>query len=336
MVRSAIFLAVILVLSYFSVNRRSNTQYSDVTIFADIAMTVPYRITIGKTLNDKEREKVQKIIREAFKEIDAIYNKWNPLSELSRLNQMKAGEVSKISSGLEALLLQAQHLVELTEGRFDPSIEPIQKIWKEALEKGTIPDQKSIQEASLAVGWKNIHINNGTFVKDHDKTSIDLGGIAKGFLVDDLVEKLNQAGFPDVLVDWGGELKAAGKHPTGRNWNIFIARLGDSDPQHAAAEIPLNDQAIATSGDYQQIWTVRNEKGEEVQYFHIINPFTLQPLIARKDSIASVSVLAENCAFADGLATAGMMFDTAEEAQLWAESIRKDFPKMTFWFILNN
>ena len=138
--------------------------------------------------------------------------------------------------------------------QFDPTIEPIQQLWKNRLNEAREPGPDEIAALLPATGWNKIHIEKGLFWKDHDGCSLDLGGIAKGYCVDLLVEQLNAAGYPDVFVEWGGEIRASGRHPDKRPWNIFISRLGNSNPSLAIATIALRDQAIATSGDYMQFW----------------------------------------------------------------------------------
>lgn len=134
-------------------------------------------------------------------------------------------------------------------------------------------------------------------------------------------------------MEWGGEIRASGQHPDKRPWKIFISRLGDPDPSHAIATVELHDQAIATSGDYMQFWKVTLPGGGERLYFHIINPTTYRPLIATTTSIASVSVLASTCTFADGIAKVGMMFPTVKEAEKWADEIHSQYPDTQFWFL---
>lgn len=312
---------------------------SSTVIFKDSAMTIPYKIIIGKNLSVEEKDVVSDIIRKTFDEINAIYNKWNPQSELSRLNRIKADVVVNISLKLERLLKQAEMVVLISKGRFDPTIEPLQQLWKQKLEKGQVPSKKEIEAIIPAIGWDKVHIGNGLFYKDHDATQLDLGGIAKGYGVDLLTENLNANGFSDVFIEWGGEIRASGKHPEGRSWHTFISRLSSTDPDEAIAHLDLHDQSIATSGDYLQNWTVRIpeasvEEGTTVKtYFHIFDPHSYQPLVASRTTVASSSVLAPTCALADGLATAAMMFPTIEESEKWAKSLSEAMPELTFWII---
>jgi len=311
----------------------SGNEKKPVTIFSDNIMTIDYKIIIGNRLSLEQKKQLYQTISATFDEINAIYNKWNPDSELSHLNRLPAGKPSPISEKLENFLRLTGDVVKQTEGRFDPTIEPIQHLWNERLAKGSVPSEDEIQALAPAVGWDKVHFGEGKFWKDHENTALDLGGIAKGYCVDLLVERINAAGFPDVCVEWGGEIRSSGQHPDKRPWTIFISRLGDADPKNSIAIIGLVDQAIATSGDYLQFWTVKGPDNETVTYFHIIHPRTLHPLVSTPSSVASASVLAPTCTMADGLATAAMMFDSVEKATAWAESIQQKIPNTHFWLV---
>ncbi len=293
-------------------------------------MTIDYHITVGSRLNPDKKRSLEKLIASVFSEINSIYNKWNPDSEVSKLNGLKGHEIVPLSSKLEGFLREVQQVVELSDGLFDPTIEPLQRIWKKKLAIGEVPTENEIQEMMPAVGWSKIHFGNGFFSKDHDLTSLDLGGIAKGYCVDLLVERLNAEGYKDVFVEWGGEIRASGQHPDNRPWHIFISRLDDKDPLHAIDHLDLHDEAIATSGDYLQNWKIIQD-GVSKTYFHILDPRTGYPLISSENRISSASVLAPTCMFADGLATVVMMFSSVEEAKAWSLKVQEKHPEVTFW-----
>lgn len=309
----------------------SCSQSPSTTHFTGTAMTMEYRLTVGSSLTAEQREKVEQSIQQVFEEVNSHYNKWNPESELSRLNSLKAGEIAPLSPELEKLLLKCDAIVRLTHGKFDPTIEPLQQLWKSKLSAGFEPTEEEIKAIKPALGWEHIHIGEGTLYKDHDLTRLDLGGIAKGYCVDLMIERLKAEGYPHLLFEWGGEIRAVGRHPQNRPWRIFISRLGDQNSDHAIAQLELCDQAIATSGDYMQFWHIR-QQGEERLYFHIIDPTTFRPLVASPTSIASASVLAPTCTLADGIAKVGLMHPTLLEAEKWAEEMRVQYPEARFWF----
>lgn len=303
-----------------------------VTQFSAKAMTIPYSITLGVALGEEEQENVQRLIDLSFAEIDKIYNKWNPDSELSAVNQGRGGVKIAISRELERFLLEVDQVVRLSDGLFDPTMLPLQDLWQAHLEEGRIPFDWEIEELETAVGWDKLEIGNGFVRKAHDKTAVDLGGIAKGFAVDRLVERLGRTGYDDVLVEWGGEIRCAGEHPEGRPWTVFISRLGDSDPRHAIDTLALSNVALATSGDYEQQWKLVVD-GQERVFSHVIDPRTLRALEITSESIASTSVLAPNCMLADALATSAMLQASRDEAQGWAEKMQASIQGTAFWIV---
>jgi thiamine biosynthesis lipoprotein len=308
------------------------TARKNITPFRGMTMTIAYHIEVGRTLDPAETQEVQNVIDGTFHEIDMVYNKWNPNSELSELNRMPAGQKKIISPQLAAFLKRCDYFVKISEGRFDPTVEPLQELWEKHLEANSIPSREEIEAIRPAIGWDNIVLENCTFMKKHDATSIDLGGIAKGYAVDLLCERIEDLGYPDVFVEWGGEVRAAGHHPQGRSWAVYISNLEDTNPEHALAYIPLNDQSIATSGDYFQQWTV-TQNGQTITYFHIIDPRTLEPLRVTESSVASSSVLAKDCTTADALAKLMLICPSIEEAKALAERFSKEFPGTAYWIM---
>lgn len=292
-----------------------------ITSFSGNTMTIDYRILIGKELSVSEQQLVEQVIDSTFQEVNSVYNKWNPNSELSALNHHPLNTPFTLSPKLEKLLLLTHDMFILTEGRFDPTIEGIQQRWKQK----TPPTDEELQK--LAVGWQHLQFSPREVIKLQD-VKIDLGGIAKGFAVDLLLQALKNEGFSDIYVEWGGEIAASGQHPSGRPWTIYISRMNDAAPERAIAILPLNDTAIATSGDYLQQWKIGDDT-----YFHIIDPRTKKPLKTTEKSVASASVCAKSCVMADGLATAAMLFPTVEEARNWLDEITKSHPEISFWLI---
>lgn len=162
---------------------------------------------------------------------------------------------------------------------------------------------EKLEEVKASVGWHFVHCVDRCFWKDSSLTALDFGGIAKGYAVDLLVEKLRAAGYQNFYVEWGGEIRTSGQHPSGRPWKVGIQGL---------SAIDLSNAAIATSGSYIQNWTVGSSS-----YTHIIDPNRKEPL--QNSTITSVSVIASSCREADAIATALMLFPSKEEAQKWAQ-----------------
>ncbi len=269
------------------------------TRFEGCAMTIPYCIQLGDPV---EEEQIQQIILDTFAEMNEIYNNWNPHSEVSQLRTLSAHQQVKLSDELAGFLAFVDTIVRQTEGRFDPTVEPLHLLWKENLREGHLPNSSAVTALQPSTGWSHLHLEGITFWKDDALTSLDLCGVAKGHAVDLLVERLAEAGYTSIYVEWGGEIRTQGQHPSGRPWRVAI---------YGSKNIDLSDVAIATSGSYLQNWIVDGES-----YTHIIDPQTGSPL--KNSPITSVTVLAPTCAEADAYATALMLFPSIESAEVWA------------------
>jgi thiamine biosynthesis lipoprotein len=163
------------------------------------------------------------------------------------------------------------------------------------------PPAEKIEDLLGDIGFDKIEIrDSGALVKRQASVSLDLSSIAKGYGVDQVAEEIRRAGFSDFLVEIGGEVYAAGVRTDGRPWRIGINRpKTDARFDEVYNIVSLRDRAFATSGDYRTFFVQ-----DGVRYSHIIDPRTGYPVA---NGVVSVSILADNCTLADGLATAVMV-----------------------------
>lgn len=313
-------------LLFFSCTQQSIDNKQIVKI-EGVAFGISYELQLSSSVNEPIFEKAKEAIEKTFAEVDRHFNKWNPDSELSKLNRAEAGP-SAISSELYAFLQRVESLVKLTEGRFDPTVETLQRVWRPALEEGRCPSKEELASSEHAAGWASIQLKEGFCHKRYSQTALDLGGVAKGFAVDLIVERVSELGLNGVYFEWGGEVACRGRHPSGRPWRIFISRLGDSDPSHAIDILNLADEGVATSGDYLQKWHTA-----EGELCHIFSLYDKRPLKIEQSSIASATVLASSCCDADALATAMMTFASAQEAEDWVKKLQSQRGDLAVWLV---
>ncbi len=276
------------------------------THFNGEVMTMPFHIQVGRALSKSEEKRVLELINQTFSDIDLTFNHWNPASELSSLNNLPAKTPVKLSPELYTLLHLAKEVTLLSENRYDPTAGKLITLWKRALKQGKTPQQEKLDE--LSIGWEHFQLEWEQVIKEVAEIAIDLDGIVKGHGVDLLIERLSHHGFLDLYVEWAGEIRVLGKHPQGRSWKVQL---------DGGEIISLENQAIATSGSLVQSYEL-----DEV-YTHIIDPQTKRALVITDEAPTSVTVIASSCAMADALATAGMLFDSRDEARMWADSIKK-------------
>ena len=242
---------------------------------------------------------------------------FSPTSELSRFNSTKAHVPFKISRDFAYVMDQSKRLYNLTNGAWDGTLKPLVDLWgfgtKEKITKAPAP--KAINDLLKTIGFNKIEILENALQKKTPFVTLDLGSIAKGFGVDAVALLLEKSGFKSFLVEIGGEVFTRGTKPGNLPWTVGISRPEKgSAPDTLYRSIELKDMALATSGDYRNFVIINNKA-----YSHIIDPTTGYPV---ETGVVSASVTAENCTFADGLATA-LMVMPPEKAVALVNNLKK-------------
>jgi thiamine biosynthesis lipoprotein len=236
--------------------------------------------------------------------INQVFSTYIKDSEISRFNGLStAGEKFQVSDDFMQVMRVARKIYRISEGAWDGTVNPLVDLWSFGPTKRVpqMPPASEIQTLLLKIGFDRIQIIDPNFlVKNLAAVTLDLNSIAKGFAVDEVSRLISAAGFENYLVEIGGEVYAAGVRPDGKNWRVGINR-----PQKDAAfnevykAVSIYNQAFATSGDYRNFFEI-----DGVRYSHVIDPRTGYPV---SNGMVSVSIIADNCTLADGLATAIMV-----------------------------
>lgn len=229
-------------------------------------------------------------------ELEAVLSRYRSESQLSILN--RDGILRDAHPAVLTLIGRSQQLSLLTGGAFDITMKPLLDLYQA---QDTPPDEGQITEVLSRVGCQALVVEDETIRFRKPDMSITLDGIAKGFIVDQGVDILQRSGFPNVLVEAGGDLMASGERTTSTPWKI-----GLQSPRAAIGEllttIHVRDQALATSGDYV------NSFSTDYANHHIIDPRTGRSA----PFLASATVTAPDCLTADVFATALMVLTPDE------------------------
>ena len=237
-------------------------------------------------------------------DINMVFSTYLKDSEIRRFNALsKAGERFQVSDDFMQVMDIGRKIHQLSEGAWDATVSLLVDLW------GFGPTQRQPRKPSLSeiktrmqqVGFDRIRIEKPHFlIKNLGTVTLDLNSIAKGFAVDQVSALIASAGHKNYLVEIGGEVYAAGVRPDGKYWRVGINR-----PQKEAAfnevykVVSIYNQAFATSGDYRNFFEI-----DGVRYSHVIDPRSGHPV---SNGVVSVSIIADNCTLADGLATAIMV-----------------------------
>jgi thiamine biosynthesis lipoprotein len=245
----------------------------------------------------------------AFARVDAVMNEWRPESPLSALNAAAgSGAWVRLPDDLCRVLRLALDGARRTGGLFDPTWAALRLAWR--FEEGAAPpDDDQLRALCPLVGWRAVALARTPGGACRARLpragmAVGLGGIAKGWAVDEAVRALRRRGFTRFLVQAGGDLYA-GRGPSGRGWTVGIRDpRGPADASFARLE--LRDRAFSTSGDYEHFFEAGGRR-----YHHVIDPRTCRPA----DGTRSVTILGRSAVSAEILSKAA--FVAGGDEGLW-------------------
>lgn len=253
------------------------------------------QFTLGVVAPDHQQAKswialgVQEIRR-----IEALLSEFQEGSEISKINQASARTPVAVSEETYSLLRRSEGLSRLTKGDFDISVGPLKGLYQFKNKDFCPPSDSDRLKALKAVGWNKLNLNRpGQITKNQKNMRLSLASIGKGYAADKVKHLWKELGVPGGFVNSSGDLSAFGARPSKEPWKIGISH--PDQPEQLLLHLPLNNQALATSGDYHQHFMHQGKR-----YSHTLNPKTGKPTTGLK----SVSVIAPSAELADALATA--------------------------------
>ncbi|MFT4556907.1 MAG: FAD:protein FMN transferase [Planctomycetales bacterium] len=269
------------------------------TVLTGETMGTSYRLVLSEQLNKSESATLQSNVDQALNQLEDQMSTWRPDSELSRFNSSASTDWIPVSHDTAFVVSQAKRIWKISDGAFDPTVAPLIKLWHFAEDAGeqTLPSDADVEQARAAIGFAEIDVrlDPPALRKKRPELQLNLSAIAKGYAVD-VVSKLLTDRVPGGhLVEIGGEMRSIGRKADGSSWTAGI-ETPDALPRQIHAALRLDDQSLATSGDYRNYFEVAGQR-----YSHTIDPATGRPVT---HNLTSVSVLAEDCLTADALATA--------------------------------
>lgn len=261
--------------------------------FTEVHMAMPLRIVVYA----EDRAQARQAVRAAFRRVvklEDILSHFRPQSELRRLEAAPAREWVEVSPELFGVLVRGLEVARATEGGFDPTVGPLVELWRGARASGRLPDVEAIESARARTGWCHMELDRARNTVRLAKSGmrLDLGGVAKGYILESALSVLTEHGFPRALVEAGGDV-VVGEAPPGRpGWHVEVGASGSALAERASG---LTHAALATSGAEAQYMEV-----DGTRYSHVIDPRTglgvTTPYVAH--------VIAGDAGTADALATA--------------------------------
>jgi FAD:protein FMN transferase len=326
------FLSIIFLLNQFNKNK----QYKETRL----ALGTIAEITIVC----EKKEQAGELFNKCFSEIKRIEDKFsvfNKNSEVYKFNNRNQDTI-EISPELFYIIKESIKISKQTYGAFDITIMPLIDLWKKAAKQDVLPNTEQINQVLEYIGYKKIvflsEISTQAEISEQEKEfvipaqagiheseisrnntiqlpknmQIDLGGIAKGYVIDRIAKILYNTNIEKFLINIGGDIFCFDS--TKKGWEIGLQNPFDENKIFDIFNI--KNKAVVTSGDYNRYFEINNKR-----FSHIIDSRTGLPV---KKSL-SISIFADTAMYADAIATAISVMNTNERKNFFHKNKKLDY-----------
>ena len=263
------------------------------------AMGTTYTVKVAAPPASVDAALVGATVDDVLAQIDRSMSGYRTDSEVARFNASASTDWYPVSADLAAVVQAALDIGSASSGAFDITIAPLVATWGFGPEgePQVLPSEEQIAQLGAIVGYRKLQarLDPPALRKDVARLSIDLNGIAPGFAVDRLADRLRALQIGNFMIDIGGEIRAQGRNARGEPWHIAIERPVDVQ-RTPFASVWLDGAAVSTSGEYRQYY-----ERDGRRYSHTIDPRTRQPIDRPPGSVV---VITSAAAQADAWATA--------------------------------
>jgi len=280
-------LAVIILFSGCSANEKSEV-FSRTTYVLGTVVDI--------SLFDHGSEKLLDEMESRLQEIEATMSVNIPTSEVNLINESAGVAPVQVSDDTYNVIKESIIYSDMSQGAFDVSFGPVVNLWQIGTDEAAVPDDSELAKALSLVDYKKIQLldDNYVYLTETDMR-LDLGGIAKGFAADEIIQIAKEAGVTSALVNLGGNVKTLGVKVDGSKFNVGIQNPFDMRNEYLGI-VTIADQTVVTSGDYERFFIQ-----DGVRYHHIFDYRTGYPVV---NGLGSVTIITNKAIDADALSTA--------------------------------
>lgn len=231
-------------------------------------------------------------VRDLCLEFELTLSRFRPGSEVSRLNAAKGAWVDLSPRTLE-LVEKSVAYCAASGGVFDVTMGSATRLWD--FHEGVIPTRAQLDEALSHVDYRMIEVDRaaGRARLTDPQATLDLGGIAKGYIADEMAACLRAHGCDCAFVNLGGNVLTVGTRPDGTPWRIGVR--DPKSPETLRAVLPVIGKSVVTSGLYE-----RNFTKDGVFYHHILSPKDGMPV---KTDVGGSTIVSDLSLDGDGYST---------------------------------
>ena len=226
-------------------------------------------------------------------------------SDVWRINHADGNPV-EVSDDTIAILRCALDIAQRTNGAFDVTIAPVSTLWNFSAGEAVIPDADEIAKAAELVDYTRLVIDGNT-VTLPDGMMIDLGGIAKGYIADQVKKYLENRGIKNAILSFGGNIVAIGRKPDGSDWTVGIQDISGAQGAYMLKARNTGGSTV-TSGIYERGFDL-----DGVRYHHLLSSETGWPV---QNTLASVTIVSDSSMEGDALSTAAFVLGEEDGVKL--------------------
>ena len=273
---------------------------------------------VGYADSQEEFDEICTDIETQLKEYHQLYNiyhRYDGLNNIRTINEVngETHEKVKVDQRIIDLLLYGKKIYQLTEEQTNIAMGSVLSIWHDYRTEGEmnpskakLPPMDKLQEAAKHTDIEQLQIDEESktaFLAD-PQMKLDVGGLAKGYAVEQIAQHLEEKGVDGYVLNVGGNVRTIGTRPKGERWVVGIENPGIPNlDEEFIAYLKLSGESVVTSGAYQRYYIVDGKS-----YHHIIDPDTLMP----GEEFLSVSIICQDSGLGDALSTALFSMDLAE------------------------
>ena len=271
---------------------------------------------VGVTLYTDDADLAETAFEECerlLRELDGLWSRHKPSSEISRLNASETG-LDGLDARTLALLRTALDVFVRTGGAFDVTVTPLIALWERCGKEDRLPTAEELAAAKSAVGYGRLTLTDTGVIKQNSTVTVDLGGIGKGEAISCLITYLSTTGVLGGLVSFGSNVAVFGEKPDGAPFRVAIKHPRAENAVIGKLTLEAGE-VLSVSGDYERYVTIGGNR-----YHHILDPETGYPA---DTGLASVAVISTDGAEADALSTALLVMGLEDAMAFYASGVMR-------------
>ena len=236
---------------------------------------------------------------------ESLFSRTVEGSDIWRINNA-GGTPVVVEEPTAALIQDALDYGTFSGGAFDITVGRLCALW-DFSGNPAVPVSEDLAAARDSVDYRQVSIVDSTVLLAHNESWLDLGGIAKGYIADQLADFLRERGVKSAIIDLGGNIVTVGLKPDGSLWRIGVEQPFSGRSEFIGS-LSVGEASIVTSGIYERQFT---ENG--VLYHHILDPKSGMPV---QSDVVSVTIVSESSGAGDALSTIVLLLGSEKATPL--------------------